>query len=58
MFLTVHRTRNGWVQACPDVRFSSEAEAIELLPTIAALVHKPVAAIKVVPQHIYDTQLV
>jgi hypothetical protein len=58
MFVTVHRTRAGWIPSCPQLHFSTEAEALELLPTIAELVNRPTSAIKVVPQHIYDGQLI
>jgi hypothetical protein len=58
MFVTVHRTRNGWIPSCPQLHFSTEAEALELLPTIAELVNRPASAIKVVPEQNNDGQLV
>lgn len=56
MFLIVHRTRAGWVQANHALVFGSEAEAREMIPTLAKLLNKPPAALAVIEQHIHDAQ--
>lgn len=58
MFLIVHRDRYGWVPSCPTIHFDSEDEARQVIPTLAELYGKPVAAMAVTPEHLHRRQLV